>query len=68
MCDVLTVIAMDCPGEVLGKWRTGLDRAVATAQAQTQVATVGRPDRATWGLQPGQIEAHRRFLQRGGGE
>lgn len=68
--DVLTVVVMDCPGEALQKWRTGLDRAVAAARAATArergpVAT--RMDRATWGLQPDQIEATKQFMKTMGG-
>jgi hypothetical protein len=63
--DVLTVIVMDTPGEALQKWRTGM-----VARAQTTVADSAeayRQMRATWGLQPHQIEAHKKFHQRMGG-
>lgn len=61
--DVVTVIVMDCPGEELRKWRTGMDRAILTAQTKA-----GRvPDRATWGLAPDQIEQTRAVLSRMGG-
>lgn len=66
--DVLTVVVMDTPGEALGKWRTGIDRAAfaakaAAARARTPVGTPGpaRYDRSTWGLAPEQVEATRRF-------
>lgn len=62
--DVLTVIVMDTPGEALKKWRTGIDRVVAAAQIRASAAksATGKPDRATWGLAPGQIEQTRRFM------
>lgn len=66
--DVLTVVVMDTPGEALGKWRTGIDRAAFVAQAaasrsRTPAGTpaAARYDRSTWGLAPEQIEATRRF-------
>lgn len=68
--DVLTVVVMDTPGEALGKWRTGLDRAVAVARAATAKArgpVATRLDRATWGLQPDQIESTKRFMASMGG-
>jgi hypothetical protein len=65
--DVLTVIVVDTPGEALGKWRSGLDRAAAVARADATrargtVPSGGRPDRATWGLAPDQIAATERFM------
>ncbi len=63
--DVLTVAVMAAPGEALKKWRTGLDRAVAAAAyraTRTQPVAQQRLDRATWGLQPGQVEQQRAFL------
>lgn len=68
--DVLTVVVMDCPGEALQKWRTGLDRAAAVARAATAKAqgpVAARLDRATWGLQPDQIESAKRFMVSMGG-
>ena len=65
--DVLTVVLMDTPGDALKKWRTGLDRAVAAARARGAVVSGGKPDRASWGLAPGQVEAQRRFMNRMGG-
>lgn len=64
--DVLTVIVMDTPGEALGKWRSGLDRAGFTAEAAASrtsagASTASRYDRSTWGLTPEQVEATRRF-------
>lgn len=63
--DVLTVIVMDTPGEALAKWRSGLDRAVSATRARNQTPPPGNNtvgSRATWGLEPGQIEAHSRFM------
>jgi hypothetical protein len=69
--DVLTVIVMDTPGDALAKWRSGLDRAGAAVMARSRVTVSDEESRqrmrATWGLQPHQIEAHRRFHQRMGG-
>lgn len=63
--DVLTVIAMDVPGDQLRKWRTGMDQAVATAVAQRPTDTLNpnseRPARAGWGLEPDQIAATEQF-------
>lgn len=66
--DVLTVVVMDCPGEALQKWRSGLDRAISVATAREPRATERRAlDRASWGLQPDQIESTRRFMSSMGG-
>jgi hypothetical protein len=69
--DVLTVVVMDTPGEALGKWRSGIERAAFAAKAAAArtrapagpagAATAGRYDRSSWGLAPEQIEATRRF-------
>jgi hypothetical protein len=66
--DVLTVVVMETPGEALGKWRTGLDRAASAAKAAAMrgrgpagAPAATRPDRATWGLEPHQIAATQRF-------
>jgi hypothetical protein len=69
--DVLSVVVMDCPGEALSKWRTGLDRAVAQAgvrSAPVNPAPATREDvRARWGLEPHQVAATQRFMQTMGG-
>lgn len=49
--DVLTVVMLDIPERQLQKWRQFMDRATVVAQAKA-----GTLDRATWGLQPHQIE------------
>lgn len=66
--DVLTVVVMDTPGEALGKWRSGIERAAYTAKAVAArtrgpagAPAPARYDRSTWGLAPEQIEATRRF-------
>jgi hypothetical protein len=66
--DVLTVVVMDTPGEALGKWRTGIERAAfaakaaaSRAQMPTGAPAAARYDRATWGLAPEQLAASRRF-------
>jgi hypothetical protein len=69
--DIITVILMECPGETLRTFRSGLDRALTAAAVHAHRDHHGDPAalRATWGLQPHQIEAHRRFHQQlsGGG-
>lgn len=68
--DVLTVIVVDTPGDALKKWRAGMDRAGAALRARQnqQADHVVDPEadraamRKQWGLLPGQVEAHRRFL------
>ena len=65
--DVLTVIMLETPGEALKQWRSGLDRAAAAAAAQSREPVTRAQMRATWGLAPDQIEAHRRFHERMGG-
>lgn len=68
--DVLTVVVMDTPGQELKKWRAGMDRAgaaVVARQAREPDRIVDPTDResmrANWGLLPGQLESHRRFLE-----
>lgn len=65
VCDLLTVIAMDVPGEQLQKWRTGMDQATATATAQRMPPVTDRERardvRAGWGLAPDQVAATERF-------
>ena len=65
--DVLTVIMLETPGEALKQWRAGLDRAAAAAAAASRKPVTREQLRATWGLEPHQIEAHRRFHERMGG-
>jgi hypothetical protein len=67
--DVITVIAMDCPGDALQKWRTGMDRALATrALRNPDPVAAKKADRASWGLAPGQVESQRAFIAQMGGE
>lgn len=61
--DVLTVIVMDTPVKALGEWRRNLDRAALAAR----IAAGHKPDRASWGMQPDQVEQQRRFLAQMGG-
>jgi hypothetical protein len=68
VCDVLTVVVMDTPGEALGKWRAGLDRAATTARAAAMrsaapaaAQAVRAATRASWGLSPEQIASTQRF-------
>jgi hypothetical protein len=68
--DVMTVVVMDTPGQELAKWRAGMDRAGAAmvARQSRQPAHITDPDdraamRRQWGLLPGQIDQHRRFLE-----
>lgn len=70
--DVLTVLMVDTPGDTLKKWRDGMDRALAVDTAQAprttgEGAAEGRRAlRESWGLLPGQVEQHARFLARTG--
>lgn len=56
--DMLTVIMLEVPQEQLRKWRSAMDRADMVAKAKS-----GNLDRATWGLQPHQIEQQRAALR-----
>jgi hypothetical protein len=71
--DVLTVLVIETPGDALKQWRDGMDRAMAVdaarvARAAETDAEARRRMRASWGLLPGQIEQHAKFLARMGGE
>lgn len=62
--DVLTVVMLEIPENPLRQWRQAMDRADVMAKAKA-----GTLDRATWGLQPHQVEQQRAALRTlGGGE
>lgn len=58
-CDVLVALEVDgVPGDQIKSWRQAMDRQLMVRAAKTAAAgSPAGPDRATWGLQPGQAEA-----------
>jgi hypothetical protein len=54
-CDIILALEVDgIPGEQLKKWRSAMDRQLMVRASKPGPSG---PDRATWGLQPGQAQA-----------